>query len=429
MRHSNRGGLHSVLALGLAISAVACGTNEPPQALTINERSSASTLSGTWLYYPLDSVNTPGYAGYCGYGCGGNYHDAYDLKGNVGDVVRAASGGTLTVHDLGCGEAPGCIDTRLYPNSAYVTCGGQCGNWAIIQHDNGMVTKYCHLDRITRGNGRVEVGNPIGTLGHTGSANTCQSGFVPHLHFALSTNMGFNGIYTNGGCTLSDYNANCVDPGVPPGETTNDCGCATIAKNLWVQVGGTVVTASCMPNASDATVCAQNSRLGTTACGPNYLNNCGSVVDCGSCGPGSVCSGGICTAGPPTCPSGTCGYRAGWCGAGAYCGSSGIINGMPDTLYQCNSSSGLASVINSCGGYQCIFRPGLDDVCAFGPPTCPVNGNGWYGSGLYCGRAQGMGYAEPYVVYYCSCPGCRASANQTCSSNCVVAPNGYNDHC
>jgi hypothetical protein len=40
-----------------------------------------------------------------------------------------------------------------------------------------------------------------------------------------------------------------------------------------------------------------------------------------------------------------------------------------------------------------------------------------------------MGYAEPYVVYYCGCAGCKASVNQTCGSNCVVAANGYNDHC
>jgi murein DD-endopeptidase MepM/ murein hydrolase activator NlpD len=46
-----------------------------------------------------------------------------------------------------------------------------------------------------------------------------------------------------------------------------------------------------------------------------------------------------------------CGYRSGRCGVGAYCGSSGVLNGAPNTLYQCNSPSGSAAVINSCDGY------------------------------------------------------------------------------
>ena len=427
MRKLNRVSIQWILVLGMALSAVGCAPDDPAQGMTTGEHSSASTLNGTWLYYPLDR-SAAAYAGYCGYGCQANYHDAYDLKGNVGDVVRAASGGTITVHG-GCRETSGCIDTAVDPNNVDVNCGGQCGNWAIIQHDNSMVTKYCHLDTISVGNGRVEVGTRIGTLGHTGSANTCQSGFVPHLHFAVSTNISGNGTYPNSGCTLWNRNGNCVNPGVPPGGSTNDCGCATTPTNLWVQVGGTVVPASCVPYNSNAEICAQNSRLGNQACGPYYLNNCGTVVDCGTCGPGFACTRGTCTPGAPTCPSGACGYRSGWCGVGAYCGSSGVLNGASNTLYQCNSPSGSAAVINSCGGYQCIFRPGLDDVCAFGPTTCPVNGNGWYGAGLYCGRAQGMGYAEPYVVYSCACAGCKASANQTCGGNCVVAANGYNDHC
>jgi murein DD-endopeptidase MepM/ murein hydrolase activator NlpD len=416
MRKVNRVGIHGILVLGLAVSAVSCGTNEAAPAPASEERSSASTQNGTWLYYPLDSLNNPGYAGYCGYGCG-KTHKAYDFRGNIGDRVLAAAAGTVVQRII---NFPNGCPASNPNNCAYDN--HSCGNWMLIDHGSNRFTKYCHMDTITSKVGdRVGVGTPIGTVGWT-AAN-----YIVHLHFAVSNSSN----YTNG-CQLGDPAGNCVDPGIPPGTTTNDtCNppCAAPSNNLWVQVGGTVVLASCVPNTSNADICAQNSRLGNTACGPFYLNKCGTVVDCGTCGPGFACTRGICTPGTPTCPSGVCGYRSGWCGVGAYCGSSGVLNGAPNTLYQCNSPSGSAAVINSCGGYQCIFRPGLDDVCAFGPTTCPVNGNGWYGAGLYCGRAQGMGYAEPYVVYYCGCAGCKASVNQTCGSNCVVAANGYNDHC
>jgi hypothetical protein len=194
----------------------------------------------------------------------------------------------------------------------------------------------------------------------------------------------------------------------------------------------TAIAMTCVPSETDAYYCAVDTRqYGQETCGhSNWVNDCGTYVDCGSCPNGSSCNGsGFCVPGGPTCPVGSCGYRYGFCGIGAYCGSSGVANSSPNTLYQCNSQGGPASVINTCGGYQCIFRPGLDDVCAFGPTTCPVKGNGWYGAGLYCGRAQGMGYAEPYVVYYCGAPGGLATVNQTCTNNCVVAANGYNDHC
>lgn len=51
-----------------------------------------------------------------------------------------------------------------------------------IDHDDGTVTKYFHLDRITAAPGRIEAGQPIGTMGRTG--NVPARGDT-HLHFEL----------------------------------------------------------------------------------------------------------------------------------------------------------------------------------------------------------------------------------------------------
>jgi hypothetical protein len=406
----------TMLCAALTLSCSRQDRAEPSSTLV----ESTSAVSGQWMYYPLDRLggNYNTYSGYSiGTGVCPNGHFAYDLTGNVGDPIRAVADGTVAYECQGIAES---------------SCGG-CMSYIIIQHDGSHFTKYCHLGNATNyGSGllspqpAVRRGDPLGTM--------TVAGGVAHLHFALS-----NSLASGNGCLLDNRAGNCVDPSCPPGvplnNPSNPCeqGCDGSVANQWVTSGGTVLLASCVPSQNAASWCANYQSLagGSLVCGPNYKDDCNNVIDCGPCPAGQFCdkSSGLCAQGPPTCPGGSCGYRTGWCGVGAYCGSSGVINGTPNTLYQCNSAGGLASVINTCGGYECIYRNGLDDVCALGPVTCPVRGNGWYGPGLYCGLAQGMGYAQPYIVYYCSGPGANATVNQRCSNNCVVAPNGVNDHC
>ncbi len=443
-------------ALALAMGGCAGQIDEP------RIEKSTSALSGPWIYYPLDSITSPGYAGYCGYLSGstcGNYHDAYDLKGNVGDVVRAVSGGTIYTHG-GCAEASSCTSD----SDGLATCGGGCGNWAIIQHSNGMVTKYCHLNSISVGNGAaVAVGTQIGTVGHTGAANTCSSGFVSHLHFAVSTSLSGNGTYPNSGCTLYDRNANCVDPGVPAGES-NSCTCATAPANLWVTSGSTVVLAKSQisgtatvnvqvyTGAGTVSVTRNGTAIGSTtssqvfnfnigdtygfqatpASSYTFVNFCGDEPACSLNTTSNPMTGTITSASgyvyanfkanSPTCPTGS-----NWHLAGNYCWNEpGMSYTSAYHLYDCQSAGGSAGDLGNCGE-GCHDEPvGVNDICY--SAYCPTGGY-WYGAGLYCGRASGMSNANPDIVYYCGGAGAKASINQWCSAACVVAPPGYNDHC
>lgn len=91
----------------------------------------------------------------------GKPHGGIDIEGNVGDPIVAFGGGRVSVA----------------PNN------GAAGNTVRIQHDDGSMTKYFHLDQFTVRDGqRVEAGDQIGTMGRSG--NTPAQGDT-HLHFEL----------------------------------------------------------------------------------------------------------------------------------------------------------------------------------------------------------------------------------------------------
>ena len=57
------------------------------------------------------------------------------------------------------------------------------GNYVEIDHGNGFVTRYAHLERITVRRGqRVNKGSPIATIGNSGGS------IAPHLHYELIFN-------------------------------------------------------------------------------------------------------------------------------------------------------------------------------------------------------------------------------------------------
>lgn len=91
----------------------------------------------------------------------GQPHGGIDIQGNVGDPIVAFAGGVA----------------QVAPNNA------AAGNTVRIQHDDGSMTKYFHLDQFSVRNGdRVEAGQQIGTMGRSG--NTPAQGDT-HLHFEL----------------------------------------------------------------------------------------------------------------------------------------------------------------------------------------------------------------------------------------------------
>lgn len=92
---------------------------------------------------------------------GGRRHGGIDIQGDTGDPIVAVAGGTVVVR----------------PNN------GAAGNTVHIQHDDGSLTKYFHLDQFSVRNGqRVEAGQQVGTMGRSG--NTPAQGDT-HLHFEL----------------------------------------------------------------------------------------------------------------------------------------------------------------------------------------------------------------------------------------------------
>lgn len=90
-----------------------------------------------------------------------NFHYGIDLAGPIGTPIYAAEDGVIT-------------KAEWY---------GGYGNLIIIDHGNGMTTRYGHLDSITVSVGqRVSRGSYIGPMGTTGNSSGS------HLHFEVRIN-------------------------------------------------------------------------------------------------------------------------------------------------------------------------------------------------------------------------------------------------
>jgi len=87
-------------------------------------------------------------------------HQALDIAGRQGAPVKAADGGFVTLAGGGW-------------NGGY-------GNQVVIDHGNGFVTLYAHLNTIfVKAGETVAAGQQIGTVGNTGNSTG------PHLHFEI----------------------------------------------------------------------------------------------------------------------------------------------------------------------------------------------------------------------------------------------------
>ena len=88
-------------------------------------------------------------------------HKGHDYAAPTGTPTYAAAAGTVIIAG--------------FSNSA--------GNWVVINHGNGLVTKYMHHSALcVRAGQYVEKGQPIGYVGSTGQSTG------PHLHFQVELN-------------------------------------------------------------------------------------------------------------------------------------------------------------------------------------------------------------------------------------------------
>ncbi|AKF09951.1 FG-GAP-like repeat-containing protein [Sandaracinus amylolyticus] len=105
--------------------------------------------------------------------CGGtcyNGHSGNDYAMPVGTPVLAAAAGRVVA------TFNGCANYGSFGN----TCGGRCGNYVSIAHDDGSRSTYCHMQL---GSIRVGVGQHVGCGQVLGGSASSGSSTGPHLHF------------------------------------------------------------------------------------------------------------------------------------------------------------------------------------------------------------------------------------------------------
>ena len=113
----------------------------------------------------LISLRNPTKGGYITSSFGerwGRMHKGIDISGNIGDPVMASFDGV--------------VKSRFYEKDGY-------GNVIILEHDNGLETRYAHMNSFAVKEGSVvKKGDIIGSVGNTGRSTG------PHLHFELRVN-------------------------------------------------------------------------------------------------------------------------------------------------------------------------------------------------------------------------------------------------
>ena len=139
--------------------------------------SGSSSSNGSSSSRPASSGNVVSGSGYFTHPCPGmTYQSSYfgevrsfDPRPHKGNDYAAPTG-TPTY-----AAAAGTVITAGWSNSA--------GNWVVISHGNGLVTKYMHHSSICVSAGqRVEKGQQIGYVGSTGYSTGA------HLHFQVELN-------------------------------------------------------------------------------------------------------------------------------------------------------------------------------------------------------------------------------------------------
>lgn len=133
------------------------------------DATTAYATSGGVLGNPCpDATNSSGF-GYRDFN-GGSFHKGLDMAAPEGTPYYAAESGTVIYATYDGGY------------------NGGAGNWIVIAHGNGLVTKYMHSSVVYVSPGQyVQKGEHIGAVGNTGNS------FGAHLHFQVE----YNGVAVN----------------------------------------------------------------------------------------------------------------------------------------------------------------------------------------------------------------------------------------
>lgn len=114
------------------------------------------------LIFPLDDFRVT-----CGFTCYAN-HGGLDMSSGYGANVRAVMNGTVIK-----------VVTGYVSDGGYLGHKGGYGNQVVIQHENGVQTRYAHLMDTIRVSvdDEVVIGQVIGQQGNSGNSSGS------HLHF------------------------------------------------------------------------------------------------------------------------------------------------------------------------------------------------------------------------------------------------------
>lgn len=151
----------------------AAGQNDTPSGNTARTNGGSSTVTGNFIW-PV-----PGYYNIT-YGVGwrwGAYHAGIDISSNGirGAQIVASDAGTVVQAENSC--------PHDYGKNGSCGCGGGYGRYCIVDHGNGYMTLYGHMENCIVSVGqKVNQGQTLGYVGSTGFSTGA------HCHFEVRLN-------------------------------------------------------------------------------------------------------------------------------------------------------------------------------------------------------------------------------------------------
>lgn len=325
----------AAIAMGLALTVASCGgaADSTEQLTPAGTRSNAGTSTGcgsvliagaNWLRGQGVDVlsNGTGYLGSCTGGSAGYGYQCVDLAYRLyaargwGTVHAAGNGGAYYIPE---GSPVACVSFHV--NGTYVPVPGDL----IIENTSSVNGGYGHVAVVDSVSGS--------TINAVEQNTQSPSGGVWYDHprhpYSIDGNNNIGGGYTSvrGVCHSSSNPFTNAPP--PP---------------------------VCIPKCPS---------LSCNDDGCGHQCQCPTGYTCGYLGSQLGCIA------HPTCPTGPCNTSngTGWCGAGKYCGSSGMTAANASTLYSCSYAGQQDPAARACGE-ECHFRPGIDDACWEDTSTC-----------------------------------------------------------